>query len=769
LVVPAVLLGLAFVVVAFVSISASRRQRAGASEPAYLPTILIHSINDDRCTGCDACVAVCPTNVLDLVANKSRVLRFQDCIQCEACMWACPTEALVMHKEGTEPPPLRVPELDPFYQTAVPGQYLIGEVAGKPLVKNAANLGRAVVEHMLSGGLRPGSRRGPNQVDVAIVGSGPGGLSAALTCINRGLSYVLLEKEQIIASTVARYPKGKLVMAEPYDTRNLSFLPVFDSTKEELVPLWSELIDRAGVRINMGEAVEEIVNLEDGSFGIRTTVGKYQASRVVLATGTRGKPRTLGVPGENLAKVVSLLDDPAEHRGRAVLVVGGGDSALEATIALADAGAKVILSYRGRSFSRAQPKLRTTVENYESQRRIKINYQSIVTELDETTVTLQMIDGTLKKYPNEAAFVLIGSEPPVKWLSKVGIRFVERPHAYALPKSDMLVEQLLGSAVSDCPESAAGAAALIAGKPVPVLESKPSTTTGRKWLRSATQLFGLGGRRLESPMPLNEFARSKSHHTGTGRRDALPPSERTRMLRMLRDEGARLADEESSVELFRAPSGPAVWDEVGRAPSPPRLDDPPPKQAVIVGLAEAAARGPRGVRSKRRTSPAPVDDYGSPFDDDAASTNPAGPAHSRGDTKELLNKLIQQDRAAKQASGSPPPAAFNEAPTRVVGLDGGGRFADAHGGHRQAQPDEPTAMVDFEQMIAEEVVSSVQLHDGTDDTGLVFSDDESTRNVDVQQLLSQAEPASLHDERTRQVDLGKDRLESLSDVDFDLD
>ncbi len=765
LVVPAVLLGLAFVVVAIVSISASRRQRTSASEPAYLPTILIHSINDDRCTGCDACVAVCPTNVLDLVANKSRVLRFQDCIQCEACMWACPTEALVMHKEGSEPPPLKVPELDDFYQTAVPGQYLIGEVAGKPLVKNAANLGRAVVEHMLSAGLRPGSRRGPGQVDVAIVGSGPGGLSAALTCINRGLSYVLLEKEQIIASTVARYPKGKLVMAEPYDSRNVSFLPVFDSSKEELVPLWRDLIERAGLRINMGEAVEEITNLEDGSFGIRTTVGKYQASRVILATGTRGKPRTLGVPGENLPKVVSLLDDPGEHRGKAVLVVGGGDSALEATIALADAGAKVILSYRGRSFSRAQPKLRSTVENYESQRRIKVNYQSVVTELDEGTVTLQMIDGTLKKYPNEAAFVLIGSEPPVKWLSKVGVRFVERPHSYALPKSDVLVERLLGPNAVDCPESASGAAALIAGQPVPVQESKPSS--GRKWLRSATQLFGLGGKRMETPMPLSEFARHR-HHTGTGRRDALPPSERTRMLRMLRDEGARLADEESSVELFRAPSGPPVWDEVERASSPPRLDDPPPKQAVIVGLAEAAARGPRGIR-KRRTSPAPIADQG-PFDE--ASTSPARPAHARGDTKELLNKLIQQDRATKRATGSPPPAAFSEDPTRVVDLDGARLMNQAEGRPRKAQPDEPTAMVDFEQMIAEEVgappADAVQLHDITEDTGLVFAD-ESTRNVDVQQLLSSADPGNLSDEKTRQVDLGKDRLDSLSDVEFDLD
>ncbi|HVV81987.1 MAG TPA: NAD(P)-binding domain-containing protein, partial [Kofleriaceae bacterium] len=372
-VVPLALVGLAVAVMSVFTVIAGRRGRHPhqPSSTGPGPRILVHDINDDRCTGCDACVAVCPTNVLDLVDNKSRVLRFHDCIQCEACMWACPTEALVMFPEGAEPPPLKVPELDAHYQTAVPGQYLIGEVAGKPLVKNAANLGRAVVEHMLATGLRPSGYGGEQQVDVVIVGSGPGGLSAALTCIQRGLSYVLLEKEQLIASTISRYPKGKLVMAEPYDTTNLSFLPVFDSSKEQLVPIWRELIERAGVKVKLGEAVESVTLLPDRTFDVRTTVAAYRGQRVVLATGTRGKPRTLQVPGENLPKVTNLLDDPDEWRGREVLVVGGGDSAVEAALALADAGARVIISYRGKSFNRAQPKNKAAIESYAQQQRLK--------------------------------------------------------------------------------------------------------------------------------------------------------------------------------------------------------------------------------------------------------------------------------------------------------------------------------------------------------------------------------------------------------------
>src|SRR4051812_45015543 len=448
---------------ALFSMLAARRHRVAPAQPAApAPSILVHDINDDRCTGCDACVAVCPTNVLDLVANKSRVLRFEDCIQCEACMFACPTEALVMFPEGGVPPPLKVPEIDDNFQTAVPGQYLIGEVAGKPLVKSAANLGRSVVEHMLTTGLRPGSRGGGSMVDVAIVGSGPGGLSAALTCIQKGLSYVVLEKEQEIASTISRYPKGKLVMAEPYDTKNLSLLPVFDSSKEQLIPIWKELIERVRLRIHQGESVESVQKAQDGAFDVRTTVAAYRAQRVVLSIGTRGKPRTLQVPGENLPKIFSLLEDPDDWGGRNVLVVGGGDSACEAALALADAGAKVTISYRGKGFNRAAPKNKSTIERYAAEGRIKAKLGSQVLQFDQESVSLALADGTQKRYPNDAAFVLIGADPPVAWLEKMGIRFVERPHQHQMGKSDDIVRRFVARA-ADCPEDSARAAAQVLG------------------------------------------------------------------------------------------------------------------------------------------------------------------------------------------------------------------------------------------------------------------------------------------------------------------
>jgi thioredoxin reductase (NADPH) len=586
LVVPLALGGFAVLLMALVGAVNNRRARKKATTRAVTsgPRILIHDINDDRCTGCDACVAVCPTNVLDLVSNKSRVLRFQDCIQCEACMWACPTEALVMFPEGTKPPPLKVPDIDPDYQTRVQGQYLIGEVAGKPLVKNAANLGRAVVEHMIKNGLRAGQKRGAEGsdaksvtvVDVAIVGSGPGGLSAALTCMQRGLSYVILEKEQQIASTIARYPKGKLVMAEPYDTTNLSLLPVFDSSKEQIIPIWKDVIEKTRLEVKLGEAVETVKRQENGTFDIRTTVAAYRAQRVVLATGTRGKPRTLQVPGENLPKVANLLDDPDEYRGKHVLVIGGGDSAVEAALALADAGAKVIISYRGKAFSRCAPKNKSAIDAYEKQNKLKVKLGSNVMQFEPESVILALADGSQKRYPNHAAFVLIGADPPIAWLEKLGVKFVEKPHQFQLGKSDDYVRRMVADA-RECPQSADAAAAQVRGEPLPIAPTSVSVpvapppsaderTGARKWLKSASAIF-TQSKKLDQPMPLSEFAKRQRTHSGQGRRDQLSPGERTRVLRMLRDVGGRIADEESQTPRSRPSSTTASSRRRRRLPS----------------------------------------------------------------------------------------------------------------------------------------------------------------------------------------------------------
>ncbi|HEU4734842.1 MAG TPA: NAD(P)-binding domain-containing protein, partial [Kofleriaceae bacterium] len=440
------------------------RRRVHHEEPLRAVPLL-HSINDDRCIGCEACVDVCPTEVLDLVDHKVAVARFSDCVQCEQCANACPTQALVMYREGTTPRMLTVPEIDEHFQTGVPGQYLIGEVAGKPLVKNAANLGRAVIEHIAR---ERGHRRAadPGVLDVAIVGSGPGGLSAGLTCMKHGLSCLVLEKEHVISSTVARYPKGKHFMAEPCTAKNVSFLPVFDGTKEQLVQAWTRLVESARLPIKLGEAVETVARGDDGVFTIRSTVGTYRARAVVLATGLRGKPRLLTVPGANLEKVQPLLDDPAEFAGEDVLVVGGGDSAVEGAMALVEIGARVTLSYRGDGFKRCKQGNQKRLAELTAQRRLTVLLESNVKCFTPDSVTITLADRTETTIANQRAFVLIGADTPVAWLEANHVRFVERPHLYQLGSTEEVVRRFAPDA-AECPRTPDEVLAILLGRPAP--------------------------------------------------------------------------------------------------------------------------------------------------------------------------------------------------------------------------------------------------------------------------------------------------------------
>ena len=437
-----------------------RRKHTLAMPPRGLP--LLHSLNNDRCIGCEACIDVCPTEVLDLVDHKVSVARFGDCVQCEQCANVCPTQALVMYREGSTPRMLTVPELDEHFQTGVPGQYLIGEVAGKPLVKNAANLGRAVIEHIA----RTLQHRDDDVLDVAIVGSGPGGLSAGLACIKHHLSCLVLEKEHVLASTVARYPKGKHFMAEPCASDNVSYLPVFDGSKEQLVAAWKHVVEGVGLPIKLGEAVEQVERGDDGVFTIKTTVATYRARTVVLATGLRGKPRLLAVPGANLEKVQPLLDDPAEFAGEDVLVVGGGDSAVEGAIALVEVGARVTLSYRGDGFKRCKQANQKRLAELIAEQRLAVLLSSNVKWFTRDDVTITLADGTETTFDNRRAFVLIGADTPVAWLEANQVRFVERPHLYALGSTEDVVRRY-APAATPCPPTPAEALAILLDRAAP--------------------------------------------------------------------------------------------------------------------------------------------------------------------------------------------------------------------------------------------------------------------------------------------------------------
>jgi pSer/pThr/pTyr-binding forkhead associated (FHA) protein/thioredoxin reductase/ferredoxin len=427
------------------------------AHPAEVVKRLVHSINDSKCVGCGLCVQACPASVLELVEHKSRVVNFDSCIQCKRCENACAFDALRMHEADKPPPMIAMPSLDAYHETPVAGMFLIGQASGTPQVKNATNLGRAIVQRILQQGLQPGSGRALGcHVDVAIVGSGPAGLSAALTCIEAGLAYVVLEKEREFSWTIRNYyHKGKEVMAEPHDIDLEATLPHWDSSREELLGAWQELVHQNRVDIRYQSDVTNITKdgprfslMVQGAKG--TPPAQLTAARVVLAIGTLGNPRKLGCPGDDLEKVKNSLVDPDEWQGRSILVVGGSDSAVEVVLALCkpERRNRVTFSTRGAKLEGIKPKNRKLLDDALAAGQFEMRHATTVGEVTATTVVLvHKADDRREQLPNDVVFGMIGGTPPQKWLQQIGVPYVDKPHSWSPPRTDVLAQQTAGGLV----------------------------------------------------------------------------------------------------------------------------------------------------------------------------------------------------------------------------------------------------------------------------------------------------------------------------------
>ena len=308
----------------------------------------------------------------------------------------------------------------------MPGLYVVGELGGRGLIKNAINEGRLAMEHVaatLAGDPFRGNTEG-GVYDVAVIGSGPAGLSAALEAVHQGLRYLVLE-QGTLADTISKYPRQKLLFAEPLRVPMYGNLWIADASKEALLQCWQNVIEKTGLRIHSHHRVEGI-DSQDGIFRLRCGEKTFRARRVVLAMGRRGTPRRLGVPGEELDKVLYDIVEMEAFAGQRMLVAGGGDRAIESALGLANQdGTTVTLSHRGADFARAKDRNREKLEAAIAQGRIEVLLESEVREIRRDLVVLAHA-GTLRLLPNDGVVIRIGGEAPYPFLERIGVRIVKK-------------------------------------------------------------------------------------------------------------------------------------------------------------------------------------------------------------------------------------------------------------------------------------------------------------------------------------------------------
>ena len=387
-------------------------KEAGLTEP----TSLHPHIDLSLCCGSGACVTACPEHtVIGLVDGKAQVVDPTACIGHGACAAACPTQAITL-VFGTEKRGVELPTVSPTFETNVPGLFIAGELGGMGLIRNAISQG---VQAMDSIAKLPGLRRS-DRLDVLIVGAGPSGFAASLAAKEKGLRALTIEQETF-GGTVSHFPRGKLVMTAPAKLPIIGQMKFREVSKETLMAFWKDARDQVGLEMSYEEQLTGIERDGDG-FIVKTSKGTHRTRAVLLCIGRRGSPRKLGVPGEDQSKVIYRLADPEQFANQRVLVVGGGDSALEAAATIAEeTNAIVDLSYRSEAFARAKRKNRARVDAAAASGRLTVRLASQITSISKSSVQLKTASGPIE-LPNDAIIVCAGGVLPTDFLKSVGIQ-----------------------------------------------------------------------------------------------------------------------------------------------------------------------------------------------------------------------------------------------------------------------------------------------------------------------------------------------------------
>jgi thioredoxin reductase (NADPH) len=387
---------------------------AGLTEAASL-----HPVIDTKiCIGCGSCVAACPEmpahQVLGMVGRKAKLVSPSDCIGHGACRAACPVDAITL-VFGSEKRGIDIPNVQPNFETNVPGIFIAGELGGMGLIRNAIEQGRQAMENIAKrvGKARPGTR------DVLIVGAGPAGFAAALAATERKLDFAIIEQDSL-GGTVFTFPRRKLVMTAPVTLPIVGKMRFKETTKEELLQFWQGVERSTGLQVNYDERLEKLVRHGD-HFEAETTKGRYLVRNVLLTIGRRGTPRKLGVPGEELPKVTYRLVDPAQYAGLRVLIVGGGDSAIESAVTIGEQSATTVtLSHRSESFSRAKRKNRERITEAQAAGRVRVLLESKIKAIHPTHVDISH-QGKTECIENDAVIVNAGGILPTDFLKGIGI------------------------------------------------------------------------------------------------------------------------------------------------------------------------------------------------------------------------------------------------------------------------------------------------------------------------------------------------------------
>src|SRR5712664_729178 len=381
-------------------------------------------IDNVWCIGCAICTHVCPEgDVLAMLGGKAVLVNGYKCIGHSLCAEACPVGAITMVMASPSMS-ANVPFLTPDYETSIQNMFIVGELGGMALIKHAINQGRDCVDNISNRVKAMGAARSvPNVVDVLVVGAGPAVVITSPGAIENKLSYITLEQDEEIGGTVAKYPRQKLVMTSPVNFPMYGKFNKLQLSKEELLAFWGKLRERTDFKVRAGEKVEDIKKGPDGIFTVVTSKSQYRSRAVVLALGRAGTPLKLGVKGEELPKVMYRLIEADHYINKKILVVGGGDSAVEAAMGLGhQVGNQVTLSYRKEAFSRLKERNVQRIEESVRQGKVKVIFNSAPVEFKGNSVVLQ-VSARTQEIPNDYVWVFAGGEPPTAFLKKIGVGF----------------------------------------------------------------------------------------------------------------------------------------------------------------------------------------------------------------------------------------------------------------------------------------------------------------------------------------------------------